>query len=348
MSTPNTIPTHKIAFLILAHNEAQVIGSTITSVLEDQDPGGPLFVVADNCTDDTASCARAAGAQVFTRTTGTPDGKGKALAWFMREHGRLLEAIDMLVILDADSKIKPGFNAGVKASRSPAQPVYQCFLFPVSNDQSPIGKLAALSELLDQRLTDRLRSRLKWPVRLRGTGMIIQPALLASLSQDLDTEVEDIALTLLLVAQKIPIARMEEVVVFDQKPGTAGAAAEQRARWFRGQWVACWHYRRQVIQTILRGPAGWSLLGSLFLRPKWLMVSLTFLLALVLLPWPWFSLAFWVLGSLSLVYYAIGLAFIPERGTYLRSLRYTPAFIWMWVRSLLLALRSSSWRRTRN
>ena len=342
------VTSRKIAFLILAHNEAGVIGNTVASVLEDHSEDDALFVVADNCMDATADRAREAGAQVFVRYTGSADGKGKALAWFIKEHGDCLAGSDMLVILDADSKIKPGFTRIVKANITGGKPVFQCFLYPVSNDQSPVGKLAALSELIDQCLSDRIRTFLKWPVRLRGTGMLIQPEILASVSGQLETEVEDIALTLLLAAKGITISRMEEAVVFDQKPGSSGAAAEQRARWFRGQWVALWHYRREIFKMVAKGPAGWTLLGSLFLRPKWLIVAIDFLLAVLLLHWPWPSLVFWLLGTLGLVYYAIGMTRIPERGTYLRALLYTPAFIWMWVRSLLLALHSSSWRRSRN
>lgn len=348
MQNQNNEASRKIAVLILAHNEAGVIGSTVASVLEDLTQEDALFVVADNCTDLTADRAREAGARVSVRATGDPDGKGKALAWFMREQGDRLQGLDALVILDADSKIKAGFGSSVKANLPGESLAYQCLLLPVNNDQSPVGKLAALSELLDQCLSDRIRTILKWPVRLRGTGMILQPALLATISEQLETEVEDIALTLLLTAKGNNPSRMEDAIVFDQKPGTSGAATEQRARWFRGQWVALWRYRGEVIKLVGKGPAGWTLLGSIFLRPKWLIVAVDLLLATLLLHWPWISLVFWLFGFLSLAYYAVGMLLIPERRIYLRSLRYTPVFIWMWIRSLLLALRSSSWRRSRN
>jgi cellulose synthase/poly-beta-1,6-N-acetylglucosamine synthase-like glycosyltransferase len=178
--------------------------------------------------------------------------------------------------------------------------------------------------------------------------MIFQPEILALVSEQLATEVEDIALTLLLTAKGITISRLEEAVVFDQKPGTSGAAAEQRARWFRGQLVALLYYRREIIKIILKGPAGWTLLGSLFLRPKWLIVAIELLLAVVLLHWPWLSLIFGLFGFLSILYYTAGLTCIPERMTYVRALLHIPAFIWMWMRSLVLALHSSSWRRSRN
>jgi cellulose synthase/poly-beta-1,6-N-acetylglucosamine synthase-like glycosyltransferase len=348
MQDPKPQTPGKIAFLILAHNETSVIGSTVASLLEELSKEDALFVVADNCTDLTADRAREAGARVCVRTSGHPDGKGKALAWFMQAQGHLLQGVDALVILDADSKVKPGFGSTVKANLPGKSRAYQCLLLPVSTDQSPVGKLAALSELLDQYLSDRIRTTLNWPVRLRGTGMILQPESLAAISEKLETEVEDIALTLLLTTKGIIPSRMEAAIVFDQKPGTSGAATEQRARWFRGQWVALWHYRHEVGRMIGKGPAGWTLLGSLFLRPKWLIVAIDLLLAILLLHWPWLSLVFWLLVILSLAYYTLGILLIPERKVYLRALLYTPAFIWMWIRSLLLALRSSSWRRTRD
>jgi cellulose synthase/poly-beta-1,6-N-acetylglucosamine synthase-like glycosyltransferase len=306
--TPEVAPAQRIALLILAHNEAGIIGETSAALIQELEPGDDLFVVADHCRDATADIARQAGARV----------------------------------------LEPSFTRIVKSHLSTGQQAIQAFLQPVCSQPSPVGRLAALSELLDQCLSDRLRSMLHWPVRLRGTGMIISPGLLEGVFGRIATEVEDIALTLLLAAEGIYPSRLPEAVVFDQKPGSSRAAAEQRARWYHGQWTAAWHYRKEIIRLLLRGPAGWSLLSSLFLRPKWLVVAVELLLGIALLGIPWLSSAFLLLGSLSLLYYLCGLTLIPEPRPYLRALLHLPAFIWMWLRSLVLAFRTTSWRRSRN
>lgn len=58
---------HKFGIVIPARNEAEVIGDTIKRLLKSDYPRElfDIFVVADNCTDNTAEIARAAGAIVY-------------------------------------------------------------------------------------------------------------------------------------------------------------------------------------------------------------------------------------------------------------------------------------------
>ena len=60
---------HRYAVVISARNEGNVIGNLINSIQKQTYPSDLLdiFVVADNCTDDTAEVARRAGATVYER-----------------------------------------------------------------------------------------------------------------------------------------------------------------------------------------------------------------------------------------------------------------------------------------
>jgi cellulose synthase/poly-beta-1,6-N-acetylglucosamine synthase-like glycosyltransferase len=336
----------RLAFLILAHNEAEVIGGTVASVVAQLSPRDDLFVVADNCTDATAKIAGKAGAKVLIRKSGNAQGKAEALAWFYENHAALTGKSHFVVILDADSRIGENFCREIRNHPHKNNSASQCFVQPLY-EESPIGRLAALSELIDQKLSDRWRSALGWPVRLRGTGMVISPENLGRVAPLLKTEVEDIALTLLLVAHGIPIHRIESAPVYDKKPMTRAFATQQRARWYRGQWLCLWAYRREVFRVLLKGPAGWALLSSLFLRPKWLIGLFLLLLALVLSGFPLPALVFGILLLLNVGYLILGLLILPERKVYLRALLYSPVFIWMWLQSILLAFRPSGWRRAR-
>ena len=61
---------HKFAAVISARNESAVIGDLIHSIKVQNYPSEliDVFVIADNCTDDTARVAREAGAIVFPRS----------------------------------------------------------------------------------------------------------------------------------------------------------------------------------------------------------------------------------------------------------------------------------------
>ena len=59
---------HKFAVVVCAHNEGEVIGATVRNLLLQKYPQNlyKVFVIADNCTDDTALIAEKPG-QPFTK-----------------------------------------------------------------------------------------------------------------------------------------------------------------------------------------------------------------------------------------------------------------------------------------
>src|ERR1700760_1048731 len=69
--------------VVPAHNEESGITRTVKSLLAMDWPADQfrVLVVADNCTDDTAAVARAAGALVLERHDMTLRGKGYALRY---------------------------------------------------------------------------------------------------------------------------------------------------------------------------------------------------------------------------------------------------------------------------
>ena len=72
---------HHFAVLIAARNESAVIGQLISSIKKQKYPQDKIdiFVVADNCTDDTAKVAERAGAHVYERYNKKYVGKGLSL-----------------------------------------------------------------------------------------------------------------------------------------------------------------------------------------------------------------------------------------------------------------------------
>jgi cellulose synthase/poly-beta-1,6-N-acetylglucosamine synthase-like glycosyltransferase len=337
----------RLAVLIVAHNEGSIIVHLIHSLTKTLSPGDQVYVIADNCTDNTVDLAVGAGAIVKERHTGGAEGKGAALKWLVNSEKAALQEYDLTVILDADSQIPEGFVEGVKRI-SDHESVTQCFVQPVNFHDSPISTLSAFSEILEQKTFERIHAGLRWPVRLRGNGMIIPPQALIRVSDRIQTEVEDIALSLLFASARIPIRQALGVVVFDPKPSGTILAARQRARWFRGQWIAFWHYRQEGMKLLLQGPPGWSLLGTLFLKPRWLCDLLIFLMAVFI--YGLIPVLTWILGAI-LVYELLCLVYTiisqEEKKEFIKAFLFFPAFILMWTRGFILAFKKSPWLRVR-
>jgi cellulose synthase/poly-beta-1,6-N-acetylglucosamine synthase-like glycosyltransferase len=340
-----TIPL--IAFVVLAHNESCIIERSVQSANKALEVGDAIFVIADSCTDDTAMRAQMAGARVLIREGGKINGKGAALAWFVKYHWNVIKDFDRLVILDADTFIEPDFIKKIKTKLHGTDQVMQCFVNPSDYEGTPISTLIALSEIVEQSIFDRIRSLLGWSVRLRGTGMVISPQQLASVSDRVKTDVEDIALTLLFAEKNVPVQQLVDVAVYDPKPMETSAASRQRARWFRGQWSALWTYRGSILKIIGQGPKGWLLINSLFLKPRWLMMVIKIILAIACYRLPILAILFWLLVSSEFILFLIGILRLKERRFFLKAIIHFPEFVFMWLKGIILSLKQQPWLRVR-
>jgi len=83
---------HKYGILIAARNEENVIGNLLDSINKQDYPRKLLtvFVVADNCTDNTASIAKKHGAIVYERFDEEHKTKGFALQFLFKKYRKRL------------------------------------------------------------------------------------------------------------------------------------------------------------------------------------------------------------------------------------------------------------------
>ena len=78
---------HRYALIISAHNEEAVIANMVESLKKLDYPKEyyDIYVIADNCTDNTAAIAKEAGAIVYKRFDEANKTKGHALNWFINQ-----------------------------------------------------------------------------------------------------------------------------------------------------------------------------------------------------------------------------------------------------------------------
>ncbi|MCI8760922.1 MAG: glycosyltransferase, partial [Clostridia bacterium] len=102
---------HRFMAIIPAHNEEAVVGNLVES-LKKQNYDKELYdiyVIADNCTDQTAKVAREAGAIVYERFNNTLKTKGHALDWFLGQKIEENAPYDAFFVFDADNIVDPNF-----------------------------------------------------------------------------------------------------------------------------------------------------------------------------------------------------------------------------------------------
>jgi len=221
----------KVAVLVPAHNEASGIAATIAhlrSIL----PRARLLVVADNCTDNTASLAVAAGAEAVERHDPSRRGKGFALA-FGREH--LSEKPPAAVIvLDADCRLREGSgellaNSAVELER----PVQAANLLVSSEQASALEGISNFAMLVKNLVRARGLMRLGGGIPLFGTGMAFPWDLFAQLDLASAALAEDLELGLNLAKRGVRVELLDQALVTSPAASVADSR-DQRSRWEHG------------------------------------------------------------------------------------------------------------------
>lgn len=232
-SVPHGEPQPKVAVLMPAHNESAGIAHTIRALSPQLDASTQLWVVADNCTDDTAQLAARSGANVIERNDPERRGKGFALAYGL---DRLAEdPPDVVIIVDADCELSEGGLARLAhdALRADA-PIQADYVLLPSPDPSPRSIVSALAFLVKNRVRPRGLSALGLPCLLTGTGMAFPWAVLRKAPPTDDNLVEDMVMGLELAKLGHAPLLCPDVTVTSALPESEKVATKQRTRWEHG------------------------------------------------------------------------------------------------------------------
>lgn len=233
-------PSRTIRFdvIVPAHDEEAGIAHTVARLLSLDYPKEAfrVRVVADNCSDQTADRARAAGAQVWVRSDPVRRGKGHAL-----QHGfeRSLEDgfAEAVVVIDADTapseNLLRAFAARLAAGAEAVQAEYR-----VANPHSSWRtRLMAVAFTLFHQVRSRGRERLGVSCGLRGNGMCFARQLLRAVPHRAFSIVEDLEYGIQLGRAGVRVHFAQEASVLSDMVAEERASRSQRRRWEGGRWA---------------------------------------------------------------------------------------------------------------
>ncbi|QIK79112.1 glycosyltransferase family 2 protein [Sphingomonas piscis] len=164
--------SQKTTIIVPAHNEARTIKACLDALVRHAGREFDILVVADNCSDDTATIAAEHGVAVISRKDEDQRGKGFALA-FAREWLRRSPP-DAVIVLDADCRIDRASLTNLAAAclekKKPCQAIY---LFEPCRTKSPMVQISTFAFLLKNLVRQRGLQRLTGGVHLTGTGMSV-------------------------------------------------------------------------------------------------------------------------------------------------------------------------------
>jgi cellulose synthase/poly-beta-1,6-N-acetylglucosamine synthase-like glycosyltransferase len=226
--------------VIPARNEESCIALTVRSCRAVHYPPAlfDVLVIADNCTDNTATRAHEAGARVLERIDATRKSKGYAIEYLidtLKKSGEF-DALDALVIVDADSTVGCNLLEEFALGLDRGSDWMQCYDCVGNPDRSWRTRIMAYAFSLLNGITLAGRKALGSSASLRGNGMCISTSGLRRVPWNAHGLVEDLEYSWLVRTVGERIDFIDATSVFATMLPTDGLSlANQRRRWEFGR-----------------------------------------------------------------------------------------------------------------
>ncbi|MBE6153909.1 MAG: glycosyltransferase [Firmicutes bacterium] len=255
---------HKYAIVIAARNEENVIGNLLDSIKRQDYPTELLkvFVVADNCTDNTAKIARKNGAVCYERFDDEHKTKGYALQYLFEkieeDYGRM--SFDGYFVFDADNLLQSDYISRMNDAFDSGEKIITSYRNTKNFDENWIASTYALHWLRSIRTNHRARSVLRLATNIQGTGFLFSNEIVKD-GWDYTSLTEDRALTADAVAQGYQITYNDAAMFYDEQPISLRIALRQRLRWSKGHLLAFKESGPYLFLNIF--------FGKMFIRKDW-------------------------------------------------------------------------------
>jgi cellulose synthase/poly-beta-1,6-N-acetylglucosamine synthase-like glycosyltransferase len=241
-----------VAILIPAHNESVCIVKTVAALKSQLTAHDRLIVIADNCSDDTASLAIVAGAEVVERHDHERSGKGYALDYgieFLRRSG----AREVVIFVDADCTLAAGsVDELAQLSVDHYRPVQATNLMESAGSAGRTVRIAQFAWRVKNYVRPLGAWRLGLPCYLTGTGMAFPWSIIGSVELSTGHIAEDAKLGYDLAISGHEPLFCPGARVSSYFPLNASAARHQRTRWEHGHLtIACQYVPRLLWSACL-------------------------------------------------------------------------------------------------
>ncbi len=229
-----TPPKTRFAIVVAARNEQTVIGRLVNSLLCQQYPRElfDIFVVPNNCTDDTAGEAFRAGANVLLCDYPVRQ-KGDALRQAFLQLER--RGYDAYVVFDADNVVDPLYLQKTNDAFCAGAMVVKGRQMALNPKSSWVAGCYDLYFIGFDLFFNRPRANAGLSAKLVGTGFALHRSVLDQLGGwNTETIAEDAEFASQCALADIRIHWAPEAITYDEEPERFGVSVHQRKRWASG------------------------------------------------------------------------------------------------------------------
>ena len=232
---------HRFIIALPANNEESVIGNLIKS-LQIQDYYKSLYdiyVIADNCTDGTASVARENGAIVYERFDPDKKTKGYALNWFLEKMKDRKDDYDALLVFDADNVVDKNFLNAMNRKLCQGEVLVQGYRDIKNPTDTWVSGGYAIFYWTMNRLYHLARYNMGLSPLINGTAFMVKWDILIDEGWNTKTLTEDIEFALINISKGVKLGWAKDAIVYDEQPLTFKQSWKQRERWSVRTYSMC-------------------------------------------------------------------------------------------------------------
>ncbi len=254
------ITNHSYAVLICARNESAVIRDLLNSLKQQTYPSEyvKVFLLADNCTDNTAEIGREEGAVVYERFNDKEIGKGYALNELL---GHIKEdypeGFDGYFVFDADNILSKDYIERMNEYCCAGYEIVTSYRNSKNYGSSWLSAGQALWFLRESRYLHDPRFILNISGTVSGTGFMFTRTILEENGGwPYHLLIEDIQFSIDQIIKGRKVAFCSDAVFYDEQPVTLRQSWRQRSRWTRGYLQVLFRYFGKLMKGIFHGD--WS------------------------------------------------------------------------------------------
>lgn len=244
---------HPYAVVIAARNESAVITHLIKSIQKQKYPSSlvDIYVVADNCTDNTAEVARAAGATVFERFNRQYVGKGYALDYAFKLIMNSSKKYDGYFVFDADNLLDENYITEMNKVFDNGYKIVTSYRNSKNYDTNWLSAGYSLWFLREAKYLNNSRMILNTSCAISGTGFMVSDEIIRKnngwkhhlLTEDIEFSVDNV------IHGEI-IGYCGAAVLYDEQPYLFEQSWHQRLRWAKGFYQVFGKYGKELFKSI--------------------------------------------------------------------------------------------------
>lgn len=248
---------HRYAVLIPARNESTVIAGLLDSLKAQNYPKELLdiYVIADNCTDQTGQIAKSHGAQVITRHNLREIGKGYALQYAFQtiQKNKSLQYYDGYFVFDADNQLDENFIEEMNRVFDQGHVAVTSYRNSKNYDTNWLSAGYSLWFLRESYFINGARMLFGSSCAISGTGFLVSSALIDELGGwPYHLLTEDIQFSVEQVLRGKRIGYAEKAMLYDEQPIDFATSWRQRLRWAKGFYQVLNRYGGRLLHNIFK------------------------------------------------------------------------------------------------